>query len=115
MKVSWTIFELWSGHEFTIVKFQRGITPELYAQELRFLCSARCLMMLCISMKYHENILNSFQVIEQTLLRDERTDRRTDNWGKNNVSPHPLPRQWGDIITLDTRTPYPHTNPVLKV
>ena len=44
----------------TIVEFQRGITTNLYRQELRFLCSARCLMMLCISMKFHDNILTVF-------------------------------------------------------
>ena len=42
----------------TIVKFQRGITTKLYGQELQFLCSAHCLMMLFISMKFHDNILN---------------------------------------------------------
>ena len=44
----------------TIVKFQRGITTILYRQELRFLCSVRRLMMLYISMKFHDNILNVF-------------------------------------------------------
>ena len=48
----------------TTVKFQRGITTKLYRQELRFLCSAPRLMMLYISMKFHDNILNGFQVIE---------------------------------------------------
>ena len=38
----------------------------MYRQDLRFLCSAHRLMMLYISMKFHENILNGFQVIEQT-------------------------------------------------
>ena len=37
----------------------------MHKQELRFLCSASCLMMLYISMKFHENILNGLQVIEQ--------------------------------------------------
>ena len=121
-----------------IVKFQRGITTKLYRQELRFLCSAYCLRMLYVSMKFHDNILNGFQVIEWTRnnnslilkgnnskdvqtrvmvlvvciclmmlyismkfhenilndfqvigriqLRDGQTDRWTDNRGKNNVS-----------------------------
>ena len=52
----------------TIVKFQREITTILSRQELLFLCPARHLMMLYISMKFHENILKKgFQVIEQTL------------------------------------------------
>ena len=50
----------------TIAKFQRKITTKLYRQELQFLCFARCLMMLFISMMFHSNILNGFQVIEQT-------------------------------------------------
>ena len=42
------------------------ITTKLYRQELRFLCSARRLMMLYISLKFHENIMKGFQVIERT-------------------------------------------------
>ena len=76
-------------------EFQRGIAPKLHGHELRFLCSARRLMMLYISVKFHENILISFQVIERTRLRDGRTDRRTDNRGKNNMSP-PLSGGGGD-------------------
>ena len=38
----------------------------MYRQELLFLYSASRLMMLYIFMKFHENILNGFQVIEQT-------------------------------------------------
>ena len=49
-----------------IVKFQRGITTKLYRQELQFLSFACRLMMLYISMKFHDNILNRFQVIERT-------------------------------------------------
>ena len=41
-------------------------TPKMYRQELRFLCSARHLMKLYISMMYHENILNGFQITERT-------------------------------------------------
>ena len=65
------IFKLQSGHKITIVKFQRGITPKMYRQVLGFLWSACCLMMLYISMKFHENILNGFQVFERT---------RNDHW-----------------------------------
>ena len=50
----------------TIVKFQRGITTKMYEQELRFFCFVRRLMMLYISMKFHDSILNGFQVIELT-------------------------------------------------
>ena len=41
-------------------------TPEVYGQELQFLCCACRLLMLYISMKFHENILKGFQVIERT-------------------------------------------------
>ena len=44
-------------------------------------------MMLYISMKFHENILNRFQVIEPTLFCDRWTEGQTDNQGKNNMSP----------------------------
>ena len=50
----------------TIVKFQRGITIILYRQELWFLCSAHRLMMLYISITFHETILKGFQVMERT-------------------------------------------------
>ena len=45
---------------------QRDIT-KTNKEELLFLCSACCLMIL-VYMKFHQNILNGFQVIEQTLL-----------------------------------------------
>ena len=48
----------------TIAKFQRRITTKLYRQELWFLCFACRLMMFYIYMKFHENILMGFQVIE---------------------------------------------------
>ena len=54
-------------------------------KELRFLWLARRLMMLYISMKFHENPLNGFQVMnitEQTRFRDEQTNKRTDIQGK---------------------------------
>ena len=48
----------------TIVK--RGLATKLYRQELQFLCCARLLMMLYVSMKFSENILKGFQSIERT-------------------------------------------------
>ena len=38
----------------------------MYRQELLLLCSAHHVMILYISIKFHENILNGFQVIEGT-------------------------------------------------
>ena len=61
MKIFWTVFT-----QNYLVEFQREITTKMYRQELRFLCCAHRLMMLHISMKFHENILKGFQVIERT-------------------------------------------------
>ena len=56
-----------SVHEFSIVKFQREKTKKKNVQtRLTVLVSARRLMMLYISMKFHDHILNGFQVIEWT-------------------------------------------------
>ena len=65
----------------TIVKFQREITTKLYTKELRFLCSARLLMMFYISMKFHDNILTGFQVIDWT--RNYHSLFSTGNNSKN--------------------------------
>ena len=43
----------------------RSTDGQMHRQELRFLSSARRLMILYISMKFYENILNGFQVIER--------------------------------------------------
>ena len=76
----------------------KGNNSKMYRQELWFLWSACRLMMLYICMKFHENILNGFQVIEQTRLRDGRTDRQPR---QNNIYP-PLSR--GDIIKENNKT-----------
>ena len=46
------------------------------------LLAAHGLMMLYISIKLHENILNRFQVTEPTRFCDRQMDGRTDNQGK---------------------------------
>ena len=75
-------------------QFQRAITPKISNPELRFLCSARRLMLLYICVKFHENILNGFWVTERTRFCDRQTDGRIDDQGKNNMSPNPT---GGDI------------------
>ena len=60
------IFKLECRQEITIVKLQRGTTSKMYRQELWFLWSACRLMMLYTSIKFNENIVNGFQVIERT-------------------------------------------------
>ena len=61
---------LQSEHEYVeemaIFNVQRAITPKVCNQELRFLRSARRLMVLNICVKFHEIVLNGFLVIEQT-------------------------------------------------
>ena len=59
-------------------------------QELPFLHSARCLMLIDICMKFHEDSLRGFQVTERTqFVTDRQTDGQTDARGKNNMSPNP--------------------------
>ena len=52
-------------------------------QELWFLCCTRRLMLIVIYMKFREDSLNDFQVIERT--RVWQTDRRLED---NNMSPN---------------------------
>ena len=62
------VFKLQSGHDFVTetatYKVQRGITKKIYIQELWFLRSAHRLMLVNISLTFHENILIGFQVTE---------------------------------------------------
>ena len=64
------VLKLYSGHDFVTetatYKVQRGITLTLYIRELWFLRSASRQMLVNISMKFHKDILNGFQVIERT-------------------------------------------------
>ena len=53
-------------HRNCYYKVQMGITLKIYIQELWFVRSARRLMLFNISMKFHEDILNRFQVTERT-------------------------------------------------
>ena len=65
----------------TIVKFQRRTAPKMYRQELLSMWSARHLMMLYISLTFHDTVLIDFQVIEQTqnyAISDANGDGRTD-------------------------------------
>ena len=61
---------LQSGHEYgvemAIFNVQRAITPKVCNPKLRLMRSARRLMRLNICVKFHENILNGFEVTEWT-------------------------------------------------
>ena len=64
------VLKLYSRHDFVTetatYKVQRDITKKVSIQELRFLHSARRLILVNICMKFHEDILSSFKFIERT-------------------------------------------------
>ena len=66
------VLKLQSGQEYVvemaISNVQRAITPKVCNPELRFLRSACRLIVLNICVKFHESILNSFEVTEQTQI-----------------------------------------------
>ena len=49
-----------------IVYTQRAITPKVGKPELWFMCSACCLMVFNVCMKFHENMSSGFKVMERT-------------------------------------------------
>ena len=53
-------------HKNCYLQSLKGYNSKIYTQELWFLCSARCLMLVNTSMKFHEDILDGFQVTELT-------------------------------------------------
>ena len=66
------VFNLQSGHGyivemavFNICYVKRAATPKVGYPELRFLGSAPCLMVPYIIVKFHNNILNGFQLTVQ--------------------------------------------------
>ena len=64
MKICQAILNIWSGHK--IVNTQRAITPKVGKPELRFMFSARCLMVFNICVKFHENMSSDFKHMERT-------------------------------------------------
>ena len=64
MKICQAVLKVWSGHQ--IVNTQREITPKVENPELRFICSARRLMVFNVCMKFHENMSSCFKVMERT-------------------------------------------------
>ena len=51
--------------EMVMFNVQRIITPKVGKPESQFMCSAHCLKMFYISVKFCENISNSVRVMEQ--------------------------------------------------
>ena len=70
MKISVTVFNLQSGHEYMveIVTFnvQRAITLKVSKPELRFMCSARRQIVLNIRVSFRKNITNGIRVMVRT-------------------------------------------------
>ena len=55
--------------EMAIFNVQRAITPNVGRPELWFMCSACCLMVLYICVKFSENIANGISILEQTQVQ----------------------------------------------
>ena len=70
MKISQTVFNLESRYKYMVemamCNVLRAITPKVDKSELRIMCSALCLMVLYICVKFRENIKNGIRVIEWT-------------------------------------------------
>ena len=54
------------GADTKIVNTKRAITPKIGKPELRFMCSARRLMVFNVCVKFHENMSSGFKVMERT-------------------------------------------------
>ena len=64
---------------------QRAITPKVENPELRFMCSARRLMVFNVCVKFYENMSSGFKVMERTrkLLTDTHTHTHTEKRRKH--------------------------------
>ena len=72
-----------------IVNAQRAITQNVEKPELRFMCSARRIMVINVCVKFHENMSSGFKVMERTrkLLTDTHTHTHTQRKDKNIIPP----------------------------
>ena len=68
-----------------IYNVQRARAPKVGKAQLWFLCSAHYLMVVNISVMFHKNISNSFQITGQTQLYDRQTDGQTNVHGKKKI------------------------------
>ena len=77
------------------VNTQRAITPEVEKPELRFMCSAHRLMVFNVCVKFHENMLGGFKVLERTqkLLTDTHTHTHREK--TKTLYPHGILRMPG--------------------
>ena len=77
--------------EMAIFNVQRAITPKVGKSELRFMYSARCLIVLYICVKFGEKISDGIRVMEAD-TNDGSADGRKDtkNFGWYKIIPSPL-------------------------
>ena len=55
-------------------------TPKVSKPDLQLMSSERCHIVLNIFVKFRENILDGFRVMERTQMMEVLTNRRTDIW-----------------------------------
>ena len=77
-----------------IVNTQKAITQKVEKPELRFMCSARRLMVFNVCVKFHENMSSSFKVMERTrkLLTDTHTHTHREREKTKTLYPHGIIR-----------------------
>ena len=76
-----------------IVNTKRAITPKVGKPKLRFMCSARRLMVFNACVKFHENMLSGFKVMERT--RKLLTHTHTHRENTKTLYPHGILRMPG--------------------
>ena len=64
MKICQAVLKLRA--DTNLVNTQRAITPKVRKPELRFMFSARRLMVFNVCVKFHENMSSGFKVMERT-------------------------------------------------
>ena len=65
----WNGFELIQGNQNYYCQTSKGNDSKIYRQELHYFWSAHHLMMLYISVKFHENVLKGFLLIQRTATK----------------------------------------------
>ena len=78
--------------ELVMFNIQRAITLKVGKPELRFLCSARRLIVLHICVKFHENISDGIRVMTRIRTMEALMNGRMDtqSFGGYNIIPSPL-------------------------
>ena len=72
--------------EMAIFNIQRAITPKIGKPELLFMCSARCLMVFNLCVKFHENMSRGFKVMVRTQKLLDTHTHRDENYIPNCIA-----------------------------